>query len=80
MNPLGGHPLRLAFQRIDLRQQLMIGALCVIVDDDHVEEMTPARFHVPSGGNDVLKLLLLREKIAINRDSITGLLYLSILP
>lgn len=37
----------------------MIGALRIVVDYDHVEEVTPARFHVPSGSDDVLKLLLL---------------------
>lgn len=37
----------------------MVGSFGVIVDDDHVEEMTPSRFHVTGGSNYLFQIVIL---------------------
>lgn len=53
------NPLRLSFQRINFRAQLMVCPLCVIVDDYHVKQMAPLCFHFASCCNDLFKFILL---------------------
>lgn len=62
VHPAGGHPLRFALQRIDLGQQLMVGALRVIVDDDVVEQMAPACLHVACGRDDFFEVVVLSDR------------------
>lgn len=37
LEPVRGHPLRLALQAVDLVEQLLVGTLCVVIYDYHVE-------------------------------------------
>lgn len=59
MHPAGWYPLRFAFQRIDLGQQLLISTICVVVYDYHIEEVAPACLHIAGSGYNVLELFLL---------------------
>lgn len=60
VDPAGRHPLRFALQQIDLGQQLVVRPLRVVVDDDVVEQVAPARLHFARGGNDLLQVVVLR--------------------
>lgn len=37
----------------------MVGSLGIVVDDDHVEQVTPACLHVAGGGDNLFEIVLL---------------------
>lgn len=58
VHPRRGDPLRLALDEVDLPEELLVGALGVGVDDDHVEEVTVGLLHLARALDDVLQLLV----------------------
>lgn len=48
LDPIGWHPLWLPLQAVDLTDKLMICPVCIIVDNDHVKEVTISVFHFTS--------------------------------
>lgn len=59
LEPVGRHPLGLPLQAVDLVQELLVGALRVVIDYDHVEEMPPTELHVACGRDYFFKFLFL---------------------
>lgn len=62
VDPARRHPLRLALQRVDFGQQLVISSFRVVIYDYHVKQVSPARLHIARGGDDVLQLLILPKE------------------
>lgn len=58
----------------------MIRPLCLIVDYDHVEQVSPAGFHVSGRCNYVLKLVLLEFKHILDQSLSNILLYIQMKP
>lgn len=59
LDPGARDPLGLALERVDLGEQLVVGAIRLVVDDDHVEEVAVLVLHVAGLLDYVLELLLL---------------------
>lgn len=60
LEPVRRDPLRLALEAVDLVEQLLVGALRVVVDDDHVEQVPPAQLHVARRRYYLFQFFLLR--------------------
>ena len=58
VHPRRGDPLRLPLDQVDLPEELLVGALRVGVDDDHVEEVAVGLLHLAGALDDVLQLLV----------------------
>lgn len=61
LKPVGGNPLRLSFQAVDLIQQLLVGTLCVVIYNYHVEQMAPSEFHISCCRDNFFQLLFLEN-------------------
>lgn len=70
--PGRGDPLRLAFQHVDLVQQLVVGAVHVLVNDDEVEVMAVLLLHLPGLLYGLLQLLVLWGRIEVTNGWVEG--------
>jgi len=62
-DPRAGHPLGVDVELVDSLQQLLIGAVKVIVAHDHVEVLDVILLHLTRLLNDVLQLVVLNTKL-----------------
>lgn len=87
LDPTGWHPLWFPLQAVDLINKLMICSVCIIVNNDHIKEVTIFVFHFTSLFNNILQFIFLQMNISSVRFTncfvvfyISELLIISVFP